>query len=113
MVVQRCILEAESSVGDTHLQVCAHNWCYCDTTSKRFSAVTYCHVTLLKQSKLTQALQDYLGGGALVLAIACISRSDEETATTCTMNLLKSLHRATHYPVSNLYYWSLMFAIIL
>eukprot|EP00611_Tribonema_gayanum_P018161 TRINITY_DN31232_c0_g1_i1.p1 TRINITY_DN31232_c0_g1~~TRINITY_DN31232_c0_g1_i1.p1 ORF type:complete len:465 (-),score=173.88 TRINITY_DN31232_c0_g1_i1:201-1595(-) len=53
------------------------------------------------QSKLTQALQDYVGGAALVFCLACLVRSDDDSVSMATMAMARNLQRAVHYPVSN------------
>ncbi|CAM9519004.1 unnamed protein product [Chrysoparadoxa australica] len=52
-------------------------------------------------SKLTQIVQDYLGGNALVHCLACISRRDALAANQATMSLVQDLQQCMHFPVAN------------
>ncbi|CAN0228063.1 unnamed protein product, partial [Pylaiella littoralis] len=51
--------------------------------------------------RLTETLQMYLGGNAIVLVIACFSRSDTIKVNTTTMTVIQHLQDAMHYPVAN------------
>eukprot|EP00903_Cladosiphon_okamuranus_P012440 g11653.t1 len=51
--------------------------------------------------RLTEVLQTSLGGNAIVLVIACLSRSDTIKVNTTTWAMIQNLQAAMHYPVAN------------